>query len=132
MNAQKIIEKLSKLKLKLTLAESLTGGWIAKSITDVPGASKVFEYGYITYSDVSKNEMLGVPLDIIKKYGTVSEETVATMAQNAKNKSHADIALAVSGLAGNETPAQTHAFLALCANNSTQVQEIKYFGSRNQ
>jgi nicotinamide-nucleotide amidase len=84
----------------LAVAESCTGGWIAKAITDVPGSSDWFERGFITYSNAAKVELLGVPEAVLAVYGAVSEETVTAMAAGALAHSRAEVAIAVSGIAG--------------------------------
>ena len=85
---------------KLTVAESCTGGWIAKVLTDLAGSSVWFERGFVTYSNQAKHEMLGVAEATLERYGAVSQETVAEMATGALKNSHADFSLSVSGIAG--------------------------------
>ena len=84
----------------ISTAESCTGGLLAKMLTDVPGSSRYFQRGWITYSDEAKSEMLGVPADTISRHGAVSEEVVSAMADGARRKSGADFSLAISGIAG--------------------------------
>ncbi len=86
--------------LKLVTAESCTGGLIAKRLTDVAGSSGYFERGFVTYSNLAKAELLGVDPDLIDTKGAVSVEVAKAMAQGAKSRSGADIALAVTGIAG--------------------------------
>ena len=86
----------------LTTAESCTGGWIAKVLTDISGSSAWFGSGYVTYSNEAKQDMLNVPRETIEQCGAVSEETVRAMAEGALAKSGADYAVAVSGIAGPE------------------------------
>ncbi|MDQ2696486.1 MAG: nicotinamide-nucleotide amidohydrolase family protein, partial [Pseudomonadota bacterium] len=81
-------------------AESCTGGWIAKVITDVAGSSAWFERGFVTYSNAAKAELLGVAEATLGGHGAVSGETVAAMAAGALSYSRADLAVAVSGVAG--------------------------------
>lgn len=88
--------------LRMTAAESCTGGWIAKLMTDVPGSSAWFERGFVTYSNQSKMDMLGVREDTLAHFGAVSEQVVLQMAQGALRNSHADVSVAVSGIAGPE------------------------------
>ena len=85
---------------KIVTAESCTGGWIAQAITDVPGSSAWFDRGFVTYSNASKKQMLGVKQETLDKYGAVSEETVKEMVSGALKNSEADIAIAVTGIAG--------------------------------
>jgi len=84
----------------LATAESCTGGGIAQAITEIAGSSAWFERGFVTYSNVSKQELLGVPADILGNFGAVSEQTVLAMARGALARSHAQISVAVSGIAG--------------------------------
>jgi nicotinamide-nucleotide amidase len=81
-------------------AESCTAGWIAKAMTDVPGSSAWFETGYVTYSNRAKSRELGIDERILAAYGAVSEPVARAMAQSARARSGADIAVAVSGIAG--------------------------------
>jgi nicotinamide-nucleotide amidase len=81
-------------------AESCTGGWIAKALTDVVGSSQWFGEGFVTYSNESKMRRLGVPRAILEKKGAVSEETVRAMAAGALRRTKAQIAIAVTGIAG--------------------------------
>lgn len=86
--------------LKLATAESCTGGLIAAILTEVPGSSDVFERGFVTYSNEAKTEMLGVPAELIARHGAVSEEVARAMVLGALAHSPADIAVAVTGVAG--------------------------------
>lgn len=98
--AEYTVNILESNKLVLTTAESCTGGMIATRITDVPGSSAVFKYGFVTYSNEAKVDMLGVDRQLIDSFGVVSEPVVIAMAQCALNKSGANIAVAVTGEAG--------------------------------
>ncbi len=94
--------------LALATAESCTGGWIGEAVTAVPGSSDWYERGFVTYTNVAKREMLGVAADTLEKFGAVSAETVKAMVAGALANSHAQIAGAVSGVAGPSggTPAK--------------------------
>jgi nicotinamide-nucleotide amidase len=81
-------------------AESCTGGWIAKALTDIAGSSNWFVEGFITYSDKSKVRRLGVPQALLARHGAVSEATVRAMAAGAVRRSKAQVAVAVTGIAG--------------------------------
>src|SRR5687768_239257 len=85
---------------RLAAAESCTGGWIAKALTDVAGSSQWFEGGVVSYSNAAKAELLGVPPDVLAAHGAVSEETVRAMAEGARHRFAADLGVAVSGIAG--------------------------------
>ena len=95
-----VIDLLKIKKLKLTTAESCTGGLIASQITSISGSSQVFEAGFVTYSNHIKESILSVPHQIINDNGAVSRETVLAMAKGALKKANADITIAVSGVAG--------------------------------
>lgn len=86
--------------LMLATAESCTGGWVGQAVTAVPGSSHWYERGFITYTNVAKQEMLGVSSHILAKHGAVSEEAVRDMAAGAISRSRAQVALAISGIAG--------------------------------
>jgi len=98
--AQQVGAQLHKQALTLVTAESCTGGWVAKVVTDIAGSSTWFERGFITYTNVAKQELLGVRAETLAAHGAVSEVTVAEMAEGALARSHAQVSLAVSGIAG--------------------------------
>lgn len=98
--ALEAVRLLTEKNLKIATAESCTGGLIAKMITDVSGASAVFDCGIVSYSNKIKNSLLGVSTETLSKYGAVSEETVKEMVTGAIEISGADAAIAVSGIAG--------------------------------
>ena len=97
---ESIVRLLIERKATLSTAESCTGGHLANRITDVPGASAVFVEGFVTYSNLSKTELLGVSADLLVAHGAVSEEVVRAMAEGALAKSGANHALATTGIAG--------------------------------
>jgi nicotinamide-nucleotide amidase len=98
--AAEVGQRLKAAGLKLAAAESCTGGWIAKALTDVAGSSAWFERGFITYSDEAKLAMLGVRQASLDAHGAVSEAVVREMAEGAADWSLAQVAVAVSGIAG--------------------------------
>ena len=95
-----LVKRLSKKKLKVSFAESCTGGMIASSITSINGASKVFDLGLITYSNQSKIKILKINKNLIKKYGAVSHECCKAMAINLSKISKANINVSITGIAG--------------------------------
>ncbi len=97
---QNVSEKLHENNLSLVSAESCTGGWLAKQITDLSGSSAIFDRGFVTYSNEAKHEILGVSELTLNSYGAVSEEVVKEMVEGALSYSRADIAVAISGIAG--------------------------------
>jgi len=98
--SQTLGESLIKHQIKLTSAESCTGGGLAFVITEIPGSSAWFERGFVTYSNQAKIDLLGVPAEIIEQYGAVSEETASAMAIGALKFSQAEISIAITGIAG--------------------------------
>ena len=99
---QQLGEMLCKKNAKLTTAESCTGGGISEAITAVSGSSQWFEFGFVTYANSAKQQLLGVSKQTLDQYGAVSEQVVEQMAQGAIRQSRADYAIAVSGIAGPE------------------------------
>jgi nicotinamide-nucleotide amidase len=97
---ESVVRLLSELGATLATAESCTGGLLANRITDIPGASSVFLEGFVTYSNESKSRLLGVPPDLLREHGAVSEEVVCAMAAGAMKQSGATFALATTGIAG--------------------------------
>lgn len=95
-----IVAELKWRGLSLATAESCTGGLLASRITDVPGASEVFQEGFVTYSNAAKTQILGVPPDLLERHGAVSPEVAAAMAVGAQKRAKADFALALTGIAG--------------------------------
>ena len=91
---------LLKYKLSCAVAESCTGGSLAAAITDIAGSSQWFDRGFITYTNQAKEEMLGVPEQVISAHGAVSEATACAMAQGAIANSNADVSVAITGVAG--------------------------------
>lgn len=98
--AQQAVALLKEKKLKITTAESCTGGLIAKMITDISGSSGVFDCGIVSYSNEIKMALLGVSEETLLQFGAVSEQTVREMSEGALRISGADISVAVSGIAG--------------------------------
>ena len=86
--------------LMLATAESCTGGWVGEVVTAIPGSSQWFERGFVTYTNVAKQEMLGVSPETLEQHGAVSEPTVREMVEGALRHSHAQIGVAISGIAG--------------------------------
>jgi nicotinamide-nucleotide amidase len=98
--AARLGRRLKARGAKLVTAESCTGGWVAQTVTSIAGSSDWFERGFVTYSNASKQELLGVRRPTLKKHGAVSEETAREMALGALARSKAGVALAVTGIAG--------------------------------
>ena len=97
---EKVVSLLKKKKLKISCAESCTGGLLSSSITSVDGSSKVFSMGLVTYSNQAKNSILNVPKIILKKYGAVSKECCLSMVNNLNKISKSNICISITGVAG--------------------------------
>jgi len=95
-----LAELLAARGLKLSTAESCTGGWLAKCLTDRPGSSAWFEFGFVTYGDNAKQALLGVRPDTLREQGAVSQQVAEQMAIGARRASGADLAVAITGIAG--------------------------------
>lgn len=98
--AQRVVAENRRLGRTFSLAESCTGGLVSAAITEVPGSSDVFEAAFVTYSNEIKNELLKVSQDVLETFGSVSIATAWAMAQGALAKSHAHVAVAITGIAG--------------------------------
>ncbi len=128
-------EALGRLGATVTTAESCTGGWIAKVITDVSGSSAWFERGFVTYSNDAKHQMIGVGSDTLETHGAVSEAVVREMAQGALYAAGADYAISVSGIAGpnggsEEKPVGTVWFGFASKQNGTVARHQLFEGDR--
>jgi competence/damage-inducible protein CinA-like protein len=120
----------------LALAESCTGGMIAKLLTDIPGASAFFERGAVTYANSAKHDWLQVPAEILVRQGAVSPECALAMAQGIRQAARTELGLAVTGIAGPdggsaEKPVGT-VFIALASATTTRVEEFRFGGSRER
>ena len=98
--AKKVVKLLSKKRLKISFAESCTGGLLSSSITSISGSSKVFTLGFVTYSNLAKINILKVPKKILIKHGAVSYETCSSMVKNINKISKTNISLSITGVAG--------------------------------
>lgn len=134
--AVRTAEQLLKHGLSITTAESCTGGWIAKILTDVPGSSGWFERGFVTYSNEAKQDMLGVQASTLQQHGAVSEEVIRQMASGALRNSRADVSVAVSGIAGpgggtTDKPLGT-VWLAWAAGENLKTLHVHLSGERSR
>ena len=119
----------------LVTAESCTGGGLAWLLTSIPGSSAWFERGFITYSNDSKQELLGIPADLLLRYGAVSEQTAAAMASGAIANSHAAVSVAITGIAGpdggtEEKPVGTVCLAWSIRNGATRTTQVVLAGDR--
>ncbi|MBV9757203.1 MAG: nicotinamide-nucleotide amidohydrolase family protein [Alphaproteobacteria bacterium] len=99
-DAARLLDECRARGLRLATAESCTGGLIAATLTAIAGSSDVVDRGFVTYSNAAKTELLGVPAELIARVGAVSREVAARMAESARDRSAADIAVSVTGVAG--------------------------------
>jgi len=99
-SAKRVLDLFRARSLKAATAESCTGGLVAATLTEIAGSSDVVDCGFVTYSNAAKEGMLGVPTSTLRRYGAVSGETAAAMAEGALKNSQADVAVAITGIAG--------------------------------
>ena len=122
---------------KIVTAESCTGGWIAQTITEIPGSSAWFDRGFVSYSNAAKVQMLGVNPQTLEKYGAVSVETATEMAAGAIAHSDADLAIAVTGIAGPDggSPDKPVGSVFIAwnyKNGDSKVDKKQFSGNRQQ
>lgn len=120
----------------LTTAESCTGGWIAKAVTDIAGSSAWFERGFVTYSNEAKEQLIGVSPQTLETWGAVSEQVVREMAQGALKAARADYAISVSGIAGpgggsEDKPVGTVWFGFATREGETLARRVVFDGDRS-
>jgi nicotinamide-nucleotide amidase len=135
--AARVGRELKGKDMMVATAESCTGGWIGQAITMVPGSSEWFERGFITYTYISKRELLGVKATTLARHGAVSEQVVREMAQGALRHSHAQISVAVSGVAGPgggtpDKPVGTVCFAWARTPGKTLVETRRFRGDRDE
>ena len=124
---RRLLAKACERELMFTTAESCTGGMLASLLTDVQGMAHAFDRGFVTYTEESKSEMLGVPADLIADKGAVSSEVAVAMAEGALERSNANVALAITGFADKgEEPGLVH-FACARAGRKTAHRE-EHFG----
>lgn len=133
--AARVGAALTRNEMMLATAESCTGGWLGQAVTSVAGSSDWYERGFITYTYLSKREMLGVRDDTLERHGAVSEPTAREMAQGALAHSHAQVAVAVSGIAGPsggspEKPVGTVCFAWALKEGPTRSETRRLAGDR--
>ena len=132
--AQVVGEKLSQQGKTIAVAESCTGGLLAKLLTDIPGSSKYLTYGWITYSNQAKIGELGVPADMIQEYGAVSEQVARAMAIGARKKAGTDYAISITGIAGptggTEQKPIGLVYISVDSENGCDTRRCFFFGNR--
>ena len=131
--AARVVAENAAIGRMVTTAESCTGGLVAGALTDIAGSSAVLERGFVTYSNDAKIEMLGVPRDIIDTFGAVSIACAWAMAKGALDRSRADVAVAISGVAGPgggslQKPVGTVVFARIVRGKTGEPEgELKFF-----
>ena len=133
--ANKLVKKLIQKKLKISFAESCTGGLLSSTITSISGSSKVFNLGLVTYSNKAKVDILKVPKKIINKYGAVSSECCLLMVKNLSKISKANISISITGIAGpnggTELKPVGLVYIGIKKGNKISVQK-NFFKSKNR
>jgi nicotinamide-nucleotide amidase len=133
--AEVVGEKLAQQKKTIVVAESCTGGTLAKLLTDIPGASRYFTHGWVTYSNAAKTSELGIPAELIEKYGAVSNEVAEAMAQGARKRAGADFAIGITGIAGptggSEQKPVGLVYISVCSDNSCETKHFILSPDRN-
>ena len=128
--SQKVVKLLTKKKLKISFAESCTGGLLSSSITSISGSSKVFTLGLVTYSNQSKISILKVGKNIIKKYGAVSYEACLSMVKNLSRISKTNISVSITGIAGPKGGTKKKpiglVFIGIKKSNKTLVRKYLF------
>ena len=133
--ANKLVKKLIQKKLKISFAESCTGGMLSSMITSISGSSKIFNLALITYSNKAKIDILKVPKKIISKYGAVSNECCLSMVKNLSKISKANISVSITGIAGPNGGTKLKpiglVYIGIKKGNNISVQK-KLFKSKNR
>jgi nicotinamide-nucleotide amidase len=131
-SAKRLLALCRKRGLKVATAESCTGGLVAAALTEIPGSSDVVDRGFVTYSNAAKEAMLDVPPGTLEEHGAVSAETAQAMAHGALAQSKADLAVAITGIAGpgGGTPGKPVGLVhfAAAARDGRHVHRVKRFG----
>ena len=133
--SKKIVKQLSKKKLKISVAESCTGGMLSNIITSNAGSSKIFNLGLITYSNKSKIDILRIPANIIRKYGSVSKHVGFAMVKNLSKISKSDINVSITGIAGPSggTQKKPVGLVYVAVKKKNKITIIKYlFNNRGR
>lgn len=122
--ARRLLSKAAERGLKLATAESCTGGMLASLLTDVQGVAHSFDRGFVTYSYEAKNEMLGIPMEVIERNDAVTKEVAVAMAEGALERSRANVALAITGFADKGIePGLVHFACARAGRKTTHREE---------
>ncbi|MEM6626341.1 MAG: CinA family protein [Pseudomonadota bacterium] len=130
--ARLLLDDAQQRRLKIVTAESCTGGLVGGLLTEIPGSSKTLERGFVVYSNKAKQEVLGVPGDMLADFGAVSEPVARAMAEGALDESRANISIAITGIAGpgGGTPMKPVGLVHFAAarENHALLHEARHFG----
>ena len=133
---RKIINILINKNFSISVCESFTGGQLSKVFTDIPGISKIFNMGLITYSNESKNSILNIPMSTIKKYGAVSKEVAFLMSKNLSKISNSDISISTTGIAGPKGGSKNKpvglGYISITFFKKNYIFKKKFKGGRNK
>mgnify|MGYP005835373911 CR=1 FL=1 len=131
---KKVTDYLKEKNITIAIAESCTGGLIAHTLTNISGSSDYFDRGIVSYSNKAKTELLGVPEDVLKKYGAVSKQVAKIMAENIRLKSNVDLGLATTGIAGPTGGTKKKpvglVFIAISNSKNTIIKKYQFKGNR--
>ncbi len=135
--AQRVVAENAAAGRRVAVAESCTGGLVAAALTEIPGSSAVLDCSFVTYSNKAKHDLLGVSNDIIDAFGAVSVACVYAMAQGALARSDADVAVAISGIAGpdggsEQKPVGTVVFARAVRGDNKPEAELKLFSEQDR
>jgi nicotinamide-nucleotide amidase len=135
--AMELGQRLTASHLMLATAESCTGGWLSKVVTDIPGSSGWLDRGFVTYSNAAKQDMLGLSAALITDRGAVSEEVALEMARGALARSLAGVAVAITGIAGpdggtDDKPVGTVCFAWVLEGRTPLTQRVQFAGDRDE
>lgn len=134
-SAERLVASLRERRLLITTVESCTGGAIASSIVDVPGASDVLKEAYVTYCDEAKHKLVGVKKKTLRKYTAVSPQVCRQMAKGGAKTAHADLCLSATGVAGPDGTEEFPAglvYLGCFYRGRCEVKKYNFTGSRNE
>ena len=127
--ARRVVDLATQRSIKLATAESCTGGLIAAALTEIPGSSLMFDRAFITYSNNAKNELINVKADRLMTFGAVSAEVASDMARGAAKSSDADLALAVTGIAGPDggTAEKPVGLVYMALASKKRIEDVKAY-----
>ena len=128
-HAEDIVRRATAAGVRITTAESCTGGMVAAALTDIPGSSAMFERGFVTYSNIAKIQMLGVQPETLAEHGAVSEEVAVEMAIGARKATDVDLAVSITGIAGpggSEHKPEGRVCFAISTAKGTQSKTVEF------